>query len=128
MENLEQKHECATDTEHNGCVGHPITNMLMTGAPVALSNDGTQPGDADHAYAAQAPGGDELPDELPPEMLAEMEAAFDELQGKAALALGQVSATDERTAHLVIDVERLSRGLDDAHGKLDRILNHFKVA
>ncbi|WP_314434639.1 hypothetical protein [Massilia timonae] len=124
METMEQKHECDTDAEHNGCVGHPITNMLMGAEPVALANDGAQPGDADHAYTAQAPG----LDELPPQVLAEVEAAFDELHGKAALALGQVAATDERTAHLVIDVERLSRGLDDAHGKLDRILNHFKVA
>lgn len=125
MENIEQKHDCATDAEHNGCVGHPITNLLMTGAPVALSNDGAQPGDAGHEYVAQEQDDD---DALCPEALAEMERVFGEVQAGVERAISQIAATDERTAHLVIDVERLSRGLDDAHGKLDRILNHFKVA
>lgn len=128
METIDKNAEHGHGNENNGCIGHPITNMLMgstseSAAALAFVNGGCQPGDEEHSYAAEGLAG-----ELQREVLDEMDAMFEELHGQVQTALDQVRATDERTAHLVIVAERLARGVADAHEKLDRILNHFKVA
>lgn len=129
----------AIEQAHNGCIGHPVTNLLMSASaadmahtfaaavagPVAFVNDGQQPGDAGHGYVAEP---DALGDEIPAEVLASIEAAFDDMTAKIETAVRQVRDTDERTAHLVITCERLARGQVEILEKIDRILNHFKVA
>lgn len=133
METIDKNAEHEQSQEHNGCIGNPITNMLITSAQAfqlgaaespCFVNSGQQPGDADHGYMAEELAGGEPPQAA----LDEVEALFEELQGKIEQAMGQVRATDERTAHLVLVSERLSRGMSDAHEKLDRLINHFKVA
>ena len=117
MENLEQKHECGADD--NGCIGHPITNMLMSGEPVAL---------AENFLAMASFNGSDLPsgeaDDIPPEFVAAMESMFEDMAGQVERAVDQIAATNTRTAHLVLDVEGLKTSLAEAHGKLDQLLRH----
>lgn len=95
---------------HNGCVGHPVTNLLMNSAQAFRAGAEHEP----FPFVAEP---DELAEEIPPEVLASIEAAFDDLAGKVESAVRQVGATDERTAHLVILCESIARE-QDAQGKL----------
>lgn len=134
MENIEQKQDDAC--EHNGCVGNPITNMLMSGAVAAAAarkslselivyGDMITQEIVDDVKTVCESGGAET---LPAEVMTALESEVEYLAGQANTVIRQVNDTDERTAHLVITCERLARGQVDLHAKIDRILNHFKVA
>ena len=123
MENLEQKHECGADD--NGCIGHPITNMLMSGEPAtAVGVAGACEGVGDMPCL----GCDACPpdgaDDMPPEFMTAVESMFEDMAGQVERAVDQIAATNTRTAHLVLEVEGLKTSMAEAHGKLDMLLRH----
>lgn len=124
MENIEQKHECGA--EDNGCVGHPITNMLMSSETVVLGAG------APTTFLTMASfNGSDLPsgdaEDMPPEFAAAMESMLEDMAGQVERAVDQIAATNTRTAHLVLDVEGLKSSLAEAHGKLDSIFNNLQA-